>query len=171
MKIVAIDPGNHITGYAVLKNNKLIDAGLLKPYKTGLPNPIRITNICLEVVKLLDEQNPDVIVLEWTTGKVNKGRHKGGGSGLPIYGIAIGAIWMKMLCWCDDCGLDPKTEVVLIDESWTKRVSKKKRLDALELSCPAYHRKDDKGGDMGDAILLAQYYTTRQLLVREDLGK
>ena len=154
MKIIAIDPGSKVTGYAVFEDDKLIDAGLLKPQKTRLPNDKRILSICFEVEKLLDEHEPKVVVLEWTTGKVGKNRHKGGGSGLAIYGIAIGAIWM--VARLREGVALPAT--VLIDESWTCGKPKVKRLAELELTCPAYKRKDDKGGDMGDAILLAQYY-------------
>jgi len=154
MKIIAIDPGSKVAGYAVFNDNKLIDAGLLKPYKTRLPNDARILSICFEVEKLLDEHKPKVVVLEWTTGKVGRNRHKGGGSGLAIYGIAIGAIWIVARLR-DGVALP---ETVLIDESWTKGVKKKKRLEDLELTCPAYKRKLDPGGDMGDAICLGEYY-------------
>ena len=169
MKIVAIDPGSKVAGYAVTENGILIDAGLIKPAKQSHPAFMRIQTICNEVKGVLMLHRPiDIVVLEWTTGKVGTKRHKGGGSGLAIYGIAIGAIWQTIWEWSGG-GSSPK--ISLIDESWTKGKPKAKRLAELELSFKSYHRKDDKGGDMGDAILLAQYYTTRQLLVREELGK
>jgi len=153
MKIIAIDPGSKVTGYAVItESGTLLGAGLIKPQKQTNPADIRIAVICTEIDTLITTEEPDVVVLEWTTGKVGKNRHKGGGSGLAIYGIAIGAIWQTIR------QIMNTRDIVLIDESWTRGKPKEKRLAELELTCPAYKRKDDKGGDMGDAILLAQYY-------------
>ena len=158
MKIIAIDPGSIITGYAVVtETGRLLDAGLIKPKNRDDPPNIRIGEIVNAVHALLIEHEPDIIVLEWTTGKVNKGRHKGGGRGLAIYGIAVGAIWITMELWHKDNHGD----IVLIDEGWTKGVKKKKRLEDLELTCSAYNREDDKSGDMGDAICLGEYYLKR----------
>ena len=159
MKIVSIDPGSIIAGYAVMENGALIDAGLIKPQKQNNPSDMRIAVICTEIDALIKAEEPDIVVLEWTTGKVGKNRHKGGGSGLAIYGIAIGAIWQTIR------QIMNTRNIVLIDESWTRGIKKKDRLADLELSCSAYDRsKDAATGDMGDAICLAQYYLQERKL-------
>jgi len=152
--LVSIDPGSKVCGYAVFKFDhyeaKLIEPGLLKAKATL--NPYQRIEILLDdIEELLKTIRADVVVIESTTGKVGKKRHKGGGAGLSIYGVAIGAIWRTVL----HLGY----EVVLIKENeWTGNIPKDKRIKAIALIYGGWLLKRDPGGDAADAIGLGRYY-------------
>ncbi len=67
MRILGIDPGLKTTGYGLidLKQQKvnLIEAGIVEPKKTdGLPK--KVDTVFLNLQKIIEEYNPDLLVLE-----------------------------------------------------------------------------------------------------------
>jgi Holliday junction resolvasome RuvABC endonuclease subunit len=132
----------------------LIDAGKLRPEAATRPANERIRTMCGELAGIVAEHRPDVIVIEDTSGKVGR-RHGGGGAGLAIHGKAVG----YFLAWMEQ--RHPRVEAVLENE-WTRGRSKasRQRLVALEFS--AYDPAQDRGGDVSDAIALAQWWQTKE---------
>ena len=91
---------------------------------------------------------PTHAVIELTSGKVG-GRHGGRGAGLATYGVAVGALREVLRT---ELGAGVVTGV--LENEWTRGVSKAKRLAWLRYRFPAYAEAAarDGGGDMGDAI-------------------
>lgn len=65
MRILGIDPGLRITGYGIIddKNFKLIEAGVIKT-QSNTPIQNRLKKIFESLCEIIDEHNPDVLVLE-----------------------------------------------------------------------------------------------------------
>jgi len=173
--VFAIDPGSKKTGWAVMgAREKLIQAGLLLPDKQSIAPEFRIHRMCEDLRNLLDELQPAVIVVEWTSGKVGRKRHRGQGAGLAIYGIAVGSLWREVLAWRRalpaEQQLKVKVELVL-ENTWTRGIPKRKRIDAVNAAFPQYDPELDRGGDVADAIGLACFYQRECLLRAAELVK
>jgi len=155
MKALVVDPGSLVTGYAVMNGkSEILDAGKFLPNKTRDPNYLRIDTICDQFEQEIISIQPDYVVIEWTAGKINKSRHKGGGSGISIYGIAIGALWRTALHTHSD-----REKVIIIAENvWTKGIPKAKRMANIGLIYPQYNPDLDTGGDVADAIGLGRFF-------------
>lgn len=65
MRILGIDPGLRITGYGIIegKNLKLVEAGVIRT-QSNTPIQDRIKKIFDEITKIIEEHNPDVLILE-----------------------------------------------------------------------------------------------------------
>lgn len=67
MRIIGIDPGYAITGFAVVDYNgnhfELIKSGAIET-KAGVPLPVRLTKIYDDMQVLVDEYKPDAISIE-----------------------------------------------------------------------------------------------------------
>jgi crossover junction endodeoxyribonuclease RuvC len=68
MKILGIDPGTATSGYGMLEINKdngfeVIDFGLIETGKDDKPE-IRLHSIHLQLGRIIDEHNPEVIAIE-----------------------------------------------------------------------------------------------------------
>lgn len=158
MKLLSLDPSSSCTGYAVFDATELVDAGKLLPNRAkDVPND-RIDAIVAELVKLVTEHRPDVIVMEDTSGKVSKRHGSGGGAGLAIYGKAVGEIRraMKITGIPVDC---------VLENEWTRGTSKGNR----QMWCAAkysrqYDPNADPGGDVSDAICLGDWWLEKQRL-------
>ena len=166
----AIDPGSKKTGWAVLtEREQLVSAGLLTGDKTTDSAELRIRAMCRGLVFLLDEWQPGTVLIEWSSGHVGRRRHQGGGAGLAVYGIAIGALWQTAESWATTGEAEsggPRARVCCIAENlWTNRVPKADRLTAVAQQFPAYRVEDDPGGDVGDAIALGVWWCKEQQLV------
>lgn len=160
MKILAIDPSSTKTGFALFdEDENLIDAGILKPNKTTDCAAYRIEAMCKDFRALLDQYEPAFIVIEWTSGKVGRKRHKGGGAGLAIYGIAIGALWRVAEQWCSDNIGDV---VRILENEWTAGKSKKERFEIISTLYPKIDLSKDTGGDIADAIGLGMWFIHRR---------
>lgn len=156
--ILALDPSSTRTGYAVLnEQEKLLEAGILKPRKEKDPPRERIEAITGDLWRLLEETNPQAIILEWTSGKVGRRRHHGGGAGLAIYGVAIGAIWQMAEFWSRIDRGHPLVELVPENE-WTGGRPKGERAAAIGRLYPQYQADRDPGGDIADAIGLGRWW-------------
>ena len=160
--ILALDPGSICSGWAVMdRSERLIEAGILTPDKTGLASQFRIARMCEDLIQLLAEWEPGMVVIEWTSGKVVRSRHKGHGAGLAVHGAATGALWQAAEAWRRALPAEQQneTQILLITENlWTGGVPKRDRLDGIAAVFNQYNPKNDKTGDMGDAIGLALWH-------------
>lgn len=163
MRIIAFDPSSKKTGYAVLDGlapEHLIDAGILKPSSKAVGTVERIDSLCADIPSLFKEHHPDAAVVEITSGHVSF-RHKGGGAGLAIYGMAIWAVLAK----CREC-LDAKAVYAVEENTWTRRVPKARRAAGIAYTYPSYAkvvagdagRFQDAGGDVADAVGLGRWW-------------
>lgn len=161
--LVSIDPGLNCTGYAsfCINTNKLVEIGKIKPKGTDESETDKIKSINNDITDLLIDVKPVAIVIEMPSYHVNHNRNKGGGAGLGIYGFAAGAIWQHMYQWVMWFGF-PGTEgcqlITVKPELWTKGKKKKDRTDIIAALYPMYNRKNDKGGDVADAIGLGEWW-------------
>lgn len=151
MRLLAIDPASIRTGYAYLRDGKVHDAGYLSGAK-GDEEPIdRILTMCGELRTLVGEILPDLVVIEVTSGHVGRKRHKGGGAGLPTYGMAVGGIYVYATVLAEEYMHDvwPVKENV-----WTHGIPKEHRQGEVALYEPRYSEAyaRDPGGDVADAI-------------------
>jgi hypothetical protein len=87
--------------------------------------------------------------IEVPSGRVNRARHGGGGSGLSVYGFAAGACY-NFLRYNPNVGT-----IHAVKEGWTGSQPKSKRKSVAMKSHPEYDPEKDKGGDVADAICLA----------------
>lgn len=62
MKVIGIDPGITATGYGLIENDKCTCTGTIRPKKKE--SYIKILEICKTITLLLEENKPDVAVLE-----------------------------------------------------------------------------------------------------------
>lgn len=160
--ILALDPSSTRTGYAVgWREGRAVEfkhAGLLKPRQSERPM-IRIRKMVDELFTLLAEWEPRHVMVEVTSGKVNVGRHLGGGAGLGVYGMAAGAVWCACYLNPDIGELHP-----VLENDWTRQAHVKSKQDRkwrAERLYPAYAGMKDPGLDMADAICLADYCAGR----------
>lgn len=163
---------------------RLIAAGVLVPDKRGVPAADRIGAMKRGLIELLEEFQPQAIVLEWTSGKV-AGRHGGGGAGLAIYGLAVGALWQVCEYWATARGQQGRLPTVarVNENDWTQgrpKLGTRKpgqvcvsRVGVIAGLYPEYDRAKDPGGDIADAIGLALWYlrSTRLQSVMERIQK
>ncbi len=171
--LLAIDPSSKRTGLANMDyDGRLIEAWAVKPTSTDDPYD-RALSQCDEIDELLDSgkiKNLGCIVVEGTSGKINKKRHKGQGAGMSVFGMAAGAIWMSCHRWARykfithiDLALPCPIEVVVILENeWTNGVEKKQRAANMAMVYPQYRPENDPGFDIGDAIGLGRWYIDRE---------
>jgi len=158
--IFGLDPGSLRSGWAVLdRSERLLQGGILTA--TRFDAELRIQRMCWDLLELLDEIQPAIIVIETTTGKVGRKRHKGLGAGLAIYGMSIGALWQTAEAWLRSLSTAKRirVEIVLIKENtWCRGVSKAARIDIIEVAYPEYRKADDPGGNLADAIGIVVWY-------------
>jgi hypothetical protein len=166
--VLALDPGSYRTGWAVLDySEQLHQAGLLTPDKMRAPSYLRINRICDDLRQLLTEWQPASIVIEWTSGKVGRRRHKGNGAGLAVHGAATGAIWREAEAWWRSLEAEQQNETSIIltaENSWTNGVPKPDRLAGIAAVFNQYDQALDKAGDIGDAIGLALWHIRERRL-------
>lgn len=67
MRVVGVDPGTHITGYGIVDisggRSSVLEAGEITPRK-ACPLPQRVLTIYSNLASLLEQYNPQVLVLE-----------------------------------------------------------------------------------------------------------
>jgi hypothetical protein len=175
-KFFSLDPGSKQTGWAVLDGQeKLLDAGLLLPSRSRDDAAARLAAMKQDLWNLLDKHLPGAVVIEWTSGKVNRGRHGGAGAGLAIYGVAVGALWQVCEFWVQARLAFHAARVVLVPENtWTMGRPKQRqsqrhtlsRVDLIERRFPNYVPEKDPGGDVADAIGLNLWYQRQQRMLR-----
>ncbi len=157
--ILALDPSSTRTGYAVLTEQETLrEAGFLTPGKRTDPAAVRIAAMVEDLMGLLGAIKPDAVVIEWTTGKVGRRRHHGGGAGLAVYGVALGALWQAACFYTKSSG--GRVELVA-ENDWTDGRPKAERTAAIARLYPQYQAERDPGGDMADAIGLGGWWIRR----------
>lgn len=160
--ILSIDPGSIRAGWCIMEQGGgLVDGGVLVPENFKAANHVRVNGICEDLRGLLDEFQPGIILLEWVTGHVGRRRHKGGGAGLTVYGLAVGSLWREIVHWKKSLPAEERSgiEIVLINEIlWTGGIDKFSRATAITNLFPRYNIKKDPGMDLADSIGLAVWF-------------
>jgi hypothetical protein len=165
MKVLALDPSSTCVGYALLAGDKtLLAAGVIKPDKASAPSYERICSLRRDLRTLLDELEPDTILVEWTKGKVGHRRHLGQGAGLAVYGAGVGAIAAEADNW-GQRRQPPVPVVAVLENDWTRGVPKDVRRKVIEQQYTQYKSAMDPGGDMADAIGLAGFWLQQSLFL------
>lgn len=162
--LVSIDPSSTCTGCAVfcLNTGELVEASKIKP-KASDDAISRVLSTTDDITELLSKYRPTEIVIEYVSQHVNINRHKGKGAGLAVYGFAVGAIWETTMEWWYQF-TDISQPRLITPEQWTKGKKKKDRIDIIAALYPMYNRKNDKGGDVADAIGLGEWWLTERKL-------
>jgi Holliday junction resolvasome RuvABC endonuclease subunit len=165
MLIVALDPSSTCLGFAafihrggpfVIGNGNFISAGRIKP-RAADPAQTRIDAITDRLLEHMEElrrqfYSYDIqVVIEISSGKVNKNRHGGGGAGLATYGDAVGSIRTALR-------LKGYATHEIPENKWTGGHSKDKRKRVAKTIFPLYEPLKDKDGDIADAICLAYWF-------------
>lgn len=159
MTVVGIDPSSTRTGYAVMSSpTTIVEAGYLRAGKLATPALERIKVMASDLGALLKEHCPEMVVIEVSSGKVGRRRHTGRGSGLAVYGTAVGAL--LAIAWF--CGTSPVCPV--LENEWTRSVPKLTRQRQIVAAFPDYALKvrDDRGADVADAIGLCWWWFAEQ---------
>lgn len=178
MRGLFLDPSSTETGWAFAawydsdpRNYRIAAAGKLSGGHSKDPYT-RIEKQEAELQRLLDNGICDHVVVETSSGKVNRKRHKGGGAGLAIYGAAVGSLWRLARAWRRITGNPRKSAVWLADPlpvyrftevEWIGGRSKETRQRIAARAWPGYNPDDDKDFNMSDAIALAVWYCTVHL--------
>jgi Holliday junction resolvasome RuvABC endonuclease subunit len=150
MILLALDPSSTCTGYAVLSRPGarpavLVDAGRLTPAQPRAKAAERIASMVEQVADLIREHAPTHAVVELPSAHVHRGKRAGGGAGLAIYGMAVGAVWQAVLGRVGG--------VALVDANlWTGRVNKAVRARRIQDMGLGYRMDQDPGLDGADAI-------------------
>ena len=67
MRILGIDPGLHVCGYAILENDQnqlsLVEAGIFKTDRTK-DMPLRLNQIAVDISSILEKFKPDIAAVE-----------------------------------------------------------------------------------------------------------
>jgi len=168
MKILTLDPSSTCTGYSVQEfitgcRDRLIEHGVMRLTGRGSSKADALTRIeamAGDVRELVFEQAPHVIVVEMPIGKQYS--RSGHSSGLAIWGVAAGAIWMA--------ARSAKFENTLMqavgNTHWTKgRLHDKGARQAwVQMAYPGQYdpARDTAALDMSDAIALGLWWQMDQ---------
>jgi len=161
--ILGLDASSTVIGYGALTTSRrFVQAGLITPASRGDSSWNRVMSMGDDLGRLLNDLHPDVVLIEWTKGKVNERRHGGLGAGLAVYGCGVGFAAARALQWSIE---HPGSRVEpVLENDWTRGVAKKDRQLAVAALCPEYGARigDDPGGDMSDGIGLAHWWLTER---------
>ena len=145
MKALALDPSSTRTGYAVAEGpGELLEAGALAP-KRSADAVERIKAMVQDLDELIEEHQPDVVIVEVPDGKVHGRRKHAGGAGLSVYGMAAGA--MLDACW-RSWGIHVHA---VTPTQWNRGRSKNETLAIVDQVFPGTDWKKDRGRDASDA--------------------
>lgn len=177
-KLLAIDPGSQVTGYAVLSGlepDELLDAGLLKPGPDRPADPQtvpesirphlsapelaayrRMDALVLELRALVCEQRPEQIVIEVPSGRIGTGARRGARGSLTIYGAVAGMMY-------ECCRRMVGETVPVTERQWTAGRGDKasRQRDVALFYRGRYPADQDPGGDAADAIGLGLWWLSQ----------
>lgn len=162
MKIIALDPSSTKTGYAIGHDERtLIECGVLTSGGNAL---VRIAAMADDVQRLLRQHLPDVVVIEVPSGKTHRRMGKNI-SGLPIYGMAAGAVYIITRHYVRWRGREHKAvELATPDQNeWTRGTKKALRQRCVAMDFPQYDKRQDPGGDASDAVALMQWFCRERM--------
>lgn len=172
MRLLSLDPSSTTTGWAVLTGldrEDLVEAGVVTPDDDKAAAMVRTRSMTPQVLGLIDEHKPNVILVESTSGKVNKKRHKGAGAGLATYGMAVGFMLASIEWYTGDCQPLPAIHAIT-ENTWTRSVPKRSRAEAMAYRYAGYARAVaaglDKDRDAADAIGLAVWWFTERMVAK-----
>lgn len=164
--ILGLDPSSTVIGWAAVRRDRsLVQAGRITPPSDSAGSWSRVTAMADDLLNLLVELRPAVVLIEWTKGKVNIRRNAGLGAGLAVYGCGVGSAgitcrWYATACECE--------VHAILENDWTRGVPKAARRLSVASRYPSYAAAmaDDPGGDISDAIGLADWWLTETLFGR-----
>lgn len=186
--ILGLDPASHHTGYALVDRSRdplhprLVEAGILKgsERRVEVADPVlsqlmnshgmnatrRIDSICAEVIRLVTQYLPAVIVIEIPSGLAGAGSKSGASSSLSVYGLAVGSVLKTVqnvvlteVTTNAVYGYAPVI-VPVTERLWTRfRKSKSAGQLMARAMYPAYRIEDDEGADISDAIHLTRWFS------------
>lgn len=164
--IIALDPSSSCIGYARFsRDGALCDAGrATTPMTQGAY--VRMVKLAEEILELVECSTPATritCVIEVPSGKVNRGRHKGGGAGLSVYGVAVGYLLGRL------ANLDVDVRMIL-ENDWTRGIAKADRQASVAARHRSYERANDPGADVSDAIALGEWWMVEQQLKHKVQG-
>lgn len=163
--ILGLDPSSTVTGWAHFARTELQSAGLIRPRHSRDDGYERICSQCDYLRDLLAELRPAVILIEWTTGKVGRRRHHGHGSGLAVYGAAVGSMVMICRQYVHEPANAGALLVPIAENVWTRGVTKHRRQMAVaDEYKDRYDLAADPGGDVADAIGLVRWWQRQQII-------
>lgn len=186
MKLLALDPSSSCTGYAVLvglEPSALIDAGQCRPslsktalgdlpawrrahlWQDELTHVRKIRSICRDVADLIQEHEPESIVVEIASGKFGSGAKHGARGSLTTYGMAAWAVLAASE------RLRPDATVEVTERQWIggrgpgRIPSKKEHRQVLvqKLYPGRYDPTLDADADVADAIMLGRWWWGRNM--------
>lgn len=164
--LLALDPSSTAIGWAHMTlTGRLIGGGIIRPESQGTAYE-RIVYMNSALLTLLEYVKPPTILVEWTAGKVaGRLKSRARGAGLAIYGIGVGAATMTCHWYTHKRFEIEIVNIVAIAENyWTRGVPKKERQAAISLQHTEYKASRDPGGDLADAIGLAQWWLQERKL-------
>jgi hypothetical protein len=162
VKLLSLDPSSSVVGYALFIDGKLHDAGKLTPDKASASALARVISLRQQLVEMLYFEQPDVIIIEAMVEKQYT-RNAGRVTALALCGWAMGVAFGTCITWAA-CGNTTSCTAVhaVGNQEWTRgrRKDEAKTLTAAEF--PQYNPKDDKGGDVADAISMGLWWLAAQ---------
>lgn len=149
LMLLSLDPSSTCTGYATFDGyGRLIESGRLIP--KGKCALTRIRSVGADLLALIADVVPSIIVIEISTSKYGRARSKGSNT-IVVYGAA----WGYCLHVCEASGAGVKTVEA---NEWTKGRKKAERVLAAKFVFKKYKPEQDPGGDAADAIMLGDWY-------------
>lgn len=177
-RILGFDPSLTCTGAALMEDGKLLEWWRIRPKGKG-DAVERAMEIADRLVAIIDDYGPQYgdgsragntryVVIETPAFKQH-GKISGRAQGLASYGLAVGIIYGKIATIFDQ---HPFTKVSHVGaDVWTKGCgSKDERKERAALAFPFYNRKKDSGGDVADAIWIAEWWRMTELWNQEEVG-
>jgi len=164
--MLSLDPSSTCTGFAEWVDGKLQAFGRLKPSKAGLAPMARVSEMGAELVKLIGECLPDVVVIEVNFSRFGTARKAGGACTLAVYGYAVGYLLARAQQEMFDTKGDFDGLVIPVEaNAWTagRKISDedvRKRLAAA--LAKTYDPAHDPGANAADAILLGRWWWDQQ---------
>ncbi len=144
------------TGATVKAAGRIYARGKVAKLRTEL----KIDMMVLELNAILCKHIPKYVVIETPSGKINTRRHRGRGSGLSIYGMAVGQVRQKCLEWAASCDACVRA---VTETEWTGGFGKDKHVLIAKRVWPRYKAVSDPGFDIADAISMAEWWATVRL--------
>jgi hypothetical protein len=186
MRVLGLDCGSKVTGYAVLDGleaRDLVDCGRitydaewLREHTTellGASRPalaehmatrdvagwVRCHVIAAALVDILEEHRPAAIALEVADGKCGTGSKRGASGSLATWGMAVGWLSGVASMWGVRAGSTPPIIVPVGVRQWTRGGGNKaRRVLAIGAAYPHERWSQiDPGGDVRDAIGVARF--------------
>jgi len=154
--LISIDPSSTRTGWAV-GDVGIEDAGAIKNAGKCYTERVKSTIEGLDVI--MAAYPIDTAIIEIPSGKTH-GRLRGRNiSGLPVYGFAVGAVWLLLVS-----KLKVENVNTAFDNQWTHGKNKEYRKPLAAHLYPKYTKLKDSGGDISDAICLWDWFKKQQLI-------